>query len=678
MGIFIRSLQRRRKMKRIILAMMVILICLQVTMPVEVVAQIPDQNTHRIVIHGEPVDTRSIGSFQVQIFKMDILERKDSGQWSKVKTYEVTRHAYGEINGDKSRSGHWGKNGDTPPSFVNENGFFYGRIYPSPGKGYEVILLSDDPEGCTINVPGIKDPNQGERTYVEIHKKGETAMLGCVGFWDVEAYDEFLNIFGKDEEFQVYVEPAPIDPNLFLPPLDKPQNREKELMEIIRERQNVMFAANRPGGIDFRSISLNYISASESGHFNYAMDLTGAEEGDKVINVEATLGDAIDFFFIGLTLPNQKFWVNLNPWEPDRIVDEGLGTTDVGRIMLEADLQMKKDFCKHENPSESKVGESYWDLLDKKRDELVTECMNDYPGQIEATRNVLFNAVTRHWIVPGEVTAYGDGYEIYIADVTLDIYSEPVYEHSTFEIVNQDESSISEDCLKSLDQAAKEYGRYAMELEEELVLPLVVEEVNSGEFYSDLRQVYVSLALAQWYKERVDGQRMFSDLIDSEDLTGLESEAAWSPRDIWEKYVESYEEGEYQYEKTRTYTRDGFIVTETTVYTGGGVLFGDILSHISMVGDIDPEIEETITDAMDVPFTNRGNDYYFGDRLYSPVSAPPDGEGGWIRILITSIVEGAWIAIPITLVVIGCFLYLIWRGVRRKRMGRRFLNPVSF
>ena len=51
------------------------------------------------------------------------------------------------------------------------------------------------------------------------------------------------------------------------------------------------------------------------------------------------------YFFIGLALPNEKFWVNLRPDSPDNILDPDLEKTDIGRIFLEADLQLKKDTC---------------------------------------------------------------------------------------------------------------------------------------------------------------------------------------------------------------------------------------------------------------------------------------------------------------------------------------------
>ena len=70
----------------------------------------------------------------------------------------------------------------------------------------------------------------------------------------------------------------------------------------------------------------------------------------------------MQYFLIGLTLPNDSFWVNLRPDSPDNIIDPLLGQTDIGTIMLEADIQLKKDTAKFTSP-ETAEGREYWDKV---------------------------------------------------------------------------------------------------------------------------------------------------------------------------------------------------------------------------------------------------------------------------------------------------------------------------
>ena len=101
--------------------------------------------------------------------------------------------------------------------------------------------------------------------------------------------------------------------------------------------------------------------------------------------------------------------------------------------MLEADLQMKRDFSNYGNPCANETGKALWNLLDKKREALVQQCMNKFPGEIKNIDNVRFRPVTRYWIIPDKVYAYSNGTQIYIINSTLTINSEPVANHSTFE-----------------------------------------------------------------------------------------------------------------------------------------------------------------------------------------------------------------------------------------------------
>ena len=391
------------------------------------------------------------------------------------------------------------------------------------------------------------------------------------------------------------------------------------------------------GGIDFSSIQLNYISVSsdqDGGLFSYVLKAKKAEEGDDIIDIEDATELSLNAFFIGLTLPESKFWVNLNPSEPDRIMAEDLRNTDIGRIMLEADFQMKRDLCRYENPCESKIGEDFWWLLEKKSEELAEECTKKYPNEIEDAGNVLFGCAMTFWIVPYKTEVYGTDDEVYIVNITLNIESKGEYEYSTYHIVNQN-PVVSDECKEDLSEAADEFGRYWMELEEEMMLPLVVQEVNYGKNYSDLRQVYTSLALAQWYKDNYWYNKylytsgLFTDRIDTKDLTGLESKYRWSAEGIWGDYVRSFEEGEYHCWKNRTYEERGYLFTESIPYSHGGVAF--MVIKLTNIGSSMPsDLKELTSEAVNATFVNEGDYYYFGDRMYvqpaTTILTPPGFE----------------------------------------------------
>lgn len=375
------------------------------------------------------------------------------------------------------------------------------------------------------------------------------------------------------------------------------------------------------GGINFTSIKLNYISAStdQEGRINFDLLLKaekaeGTRLGTSIINSTAISAAA---FLTGLAVPDNKFLVCLDPKDPDRIIDEELAQSDVGRIMLEADLQMKKDIHYYDNPCANKTGKAQWDLLDTKREALVQKCMDKYPGEIENIYNVWFMPVTRFWIIPDKVYAYTNGTQIYIINATLTIESEPETDDSFVQINNQDIRTLSKGCLEELNKSAKEYGEYYKELNNRMILPYVIADVNHGEKYEDLRNVYVALALAQWYKSRVTPHMdIFRDSLESSRSIVLSALRPWNPKGIWDRYIYSYKNGEYKcWENTTTKTARGSH-TEYRSRQAGGVSFGGIKDHMVEIETIPSEVHDQINSAIANGYVDEGIDVVFGNRLH--------------------------------------------------------------
>jgi len=50
----------------------------------------------------------------------------------------------------------------------------------------------------------------------------------------------------------------------------------------------------------------------------------------------------VRYFLSALTLPAKDFWVNLSPYEQDRILPDELGLTDMGQELLGQDYLLKR------------------------------------------------------------------------------------------------------------------------------------------------------------------------------------------------------------------------------------------------------------------------------------------------------------------------------------------------
>ncbi len=138
----------------------------------------------------------------------------------------------------------------------------------------------------------------------------------------------------------------------------------------------------------------------------------------------------MEYFYIGLALPNDAFWVNLRPdadlrgpseMNPNgsrrsvsEVIDSDLAKTDIGRIMLETDVQLKKDTARMTSP-ETPEGKLYWDKLYKKAEELF------------GTENITIPTLTRPWIVPNEIIIRESKDSAYIYKATLKVMIEEDY-----------------------------------------------------------------------------------------------------------------------------------------------------------------------------------------------------------------------------------------------------------
>lgn len=135
--------------------------------------------------------------------------------------------------------------------------------------------------------------------------------------------------------------------------------------ELLEDARRVL-AGEKPeiGGIDFSSVQLRYLSDTETAEGRVVRHAFQAQphagNGDPHAATGLDLAkESQDAFFVWLSLPTSSFTVNLNPDEPHRIIDGNLGRTDVGRILLEADLQLKKTTAGLVHP-DNPVAPHYW------------------------------------------------------------------------------------------------------------------------------------------------------------------------------------------------------------------------------------------------------------------------------------------------------------------------------
>ncbi|MDD2703071.1 MAG: hypothetical protein PHC33_03590, partial [Candidatus Omnitrophica bacterium] len=225
----------------------------------------------------------------------------------------------------------------------------------------------------------------------------------------------------------------------------------------------------------FRPVHLRYLSFIPGDNsFQLLLDKGGAKDL-SIDALQASARQVMDYFFIGLTLPNESFWVNLRPDQPRNIIGPELEKTDVGKVFLEADVNLKKDLARFTSP-DTPEGKQYWDALYAKAEELFGSDEMSLP------------TFTRPWIVPGEIIIRRNAAGAYIYKATLRVYLEQDYFKNSSVFAFEDER------MKMLNE-------YSSALVRKLIIPMLSREVNVSRRYAPLRQVYYSLIMSQWFKE---------------------------------------------------------------------------------------------------------------------------------------------------------------------------------
>ncbi|HRZ13982.1 MAG TPA: hypothetical protein P5110_00560 [Candidatus Omnitrophota bacterium] len=282
--------------------------------------------------------------------------------------------------------------------------------------------------------------------------------------------------------------------------------------------------------------SLGYNARTRA--FDLLLD-RGSDKNMPALQVNRSAATLLSYFKIGLTLPNSAFWVNLRPDSPDEMIDPLVARTDLGKILLEADLQLKKDLAALTSPA-TPEGKRYWDKLYEKAETVFG------PG------NISIPTLTRPWIVPGEIILRDAGRSAYIYKATLKVM-------------------LEEDYLKGSsvyafeDRRMQELNAYSSDLIRRLILPKLNLQVNSARRYAALRQVYYSLILAQWFKQK-NKRGAYAAEIDARNLAGLTSSGKWDPGSYFKAYQKSFRDGEYNKQEQ---IMSGYGMTVRRYFSGG-------------------------------------------------------------------------------------------------------------
>lgn len=231
----------------------------------------------------------------------------------------------------------------------------------------------------------------------------------------------------------------------------------------------------------------------------------------------------IKYFLSFLAIPQEKIWVNLSPYEKDRILPEVLEKLDIGKDLLIEDYILKQLTSSLTNPN-SVCGRRFWQKVNK----TIYSLTKNKKIPIE-----LFNKI---WIVPDKAQVYEkagvDSREnnqdslistsrisAFIKSARLKVMTEEDF----FSIRNND-NTLSGGLPGNNQQGTRSTYNTALikqkikEIFKCEILPLIEKEVNEGPSFSRLRQMYYAWILAEYFKKRkqIYNVSLYNNYINSE------------------------------------------------------------------------------------------------------------------------------------------------------------------
>ena len=295
-------------------------------------------------------------------------------------------------------------------------------------------------------------------------------------------------------------------------------------------------------------------------------------------------GKLIKYFLASLTVPDQDQWVNLSPYEKDRIIKDDFGKTEMGRDLLAQDYLLKQITSSLIYP-ESALGKVFWNKV-------YARAYQEY-----GSTNIPVNTFNKVWILPDQAEIHESGNTAYVVKSHLKVMLEQDY--LALMKASQGNNRTRNDTTNAL----------GSQIVTQIILPELTKEVNEGKNFAMLRQVFSGMILAAWYKKVLKDSLLGRIYADKSKVNGVmpsPTAEAWvqgkvfigDPAHIYQQYLIAFKKGVYNYIK-----EDEDIYTKQRIprkYFAGG-FHNDlaVVAHVDKVSDAAMASELNSSPALD-------------------------------------------------------------------------------
>lgn len=257
----------------------------------------------------------------------------------------------------------------------------------------------------------------------------------------------------------------------------------------------------------------------------------------------------VKYFLASLTVPQEDMWVNLSPYEKDRVIPDEFGQTLMGKDLLADDYLLKQLTASMIHP-DTALGQEFWTKIYAKAKSLYK------------TSDIPVNTFNKVWIMPDRATVWERGQSVFVVERHLKVMLEEDYASLNKNIKREDfpKGGVSE-------RNTHELGRQIMR---DILIPALEREVNEGKAFARLREIYNAMILASWYKKRMKDSFLAQAYTDRKKIDGINASDAQTAEQTYARYLKTFKKGVFNFIREEPEALTGQMIARR-YFSGGAV-----------------------------------------------------------------------------------------------------------
>ncbi|MBF0594709.1 MAG: hypothetical protein HQL22_07060 [Candidatus Omnitrophica bacterium] len=236
----------------------------------------------------------------------------------------------------------------------------------------------------------------------------------------------------------------------------------------------------------------------------------------------------IKYFLAALAIPDTDQWVNLSPYEKDRIIPDSFGLTEMGRDLLAQDYLLKQLASSLTDPN-SGLGKKFWDGV-------YAEAYKRF-----GTTDVLTETFNKVWILPDKAIIFERNNTVHVLESHLKVMTEVDYLAISKNAISTN-PGVKNKASQENHVTANPVQDVTQQVMREVIIPAIEREVNTGKGFAQLRQIYSGMILATWYKRTLKESILGKLYADQGKVRGIDQDPRMN-QIIYDQYVQAFKKG---------------------------------------------------------------------------------------------------------------------------------------